>query len=179
MTTSPFHVLLIGRSLALRRITVCVSGIVLRRDVTKVSHDIHHLVVAQQADHSSPCLWRFLFQGDQKIHYVAWLRTPIQEVPDLNQGALTASPVMLRVDEPGPLKNGHEVVKVTVNVADGDYAFRFIRSVFCRSRPCHANQHKEEQGENTNTVMERDEERSAQHFSACCIRALRILRENH
>src|SRR5882724_10338397 len=150
MTTAPFHVPLIGRFLALRRIAVCVSGIVLRRDITKVSHDIHHLVVAQQADHSSPCLWRFLFQRDQKIHYVAWLRTSIQEVPDLNQGALTAGPVMLRVDEPGPLKNGHEVIKVTVNVADSDYAFRLIRSGFGGPRQCYASQHKkEEQGENT------------------------------
>jgi hypothetical protein len=49
---------------------------------------------------------------------------------------------MLRVDEPGPLKNGHEVVKVTVNVADGDYAFRFIRRSFGRSRPCKANRHQ-------------------------------------
>src|SRR5712664_1116818 len=103
MGTAPFHVLLIARSPTLLGIFVCETGIVLRSDVAKVSHEIHHLVVAKQAHYSSPCLWRFLFQGDQKIHYLAWLRAPIQEVPDLNQCSLIACPVMLRVDKPGPL----------------------------------------------------------------------------
>src|SRR6266481_5773441 len=179
MTTAPFHVLLIGRFLALRRIAVYVSGIVLRRDVTKVSHDIHHLVVAQQADHSSPCLWRFLFQGDQKIHYVAWLRTPIQEVPDLNQGSPTAGPVMLRVDEPSPLENDDKIIKVAMNVADGDYGLPLIRRGFGRSRPCQANQHQEQEGGNTRTVVVRNRERRAEHLPASCSRGLRILQESH
>src|SRR5258705_10867809 len=156
MTTSPFHILLISRFLALRRLAVCVGGIVLRCDIAKISHDIHHLVVAEQADHSPHCLWRFLFQGDQKIHYLAWLRASIQEITDLNQGSLIAGPVMLCINEPGPLKNGHEVIKVTVNVRDGDDAFRFICRSLGRSRPCYANQHKEEQAENANTAMVRE-----------------------
>src|ERR1700674_1710926 len=141
VTVAPFHVFLIGRSLALRRIAVCVSGVVLRRDIAKVSHDIHHLVIAQQADHSSPRLWRFFFQGDHKIHYLAWLRAPIQEVPDLNQSSLTAGPVVLRVDEPSPLENDDEIIKVAMNVADGDYGLPLIRRGFGRSRPCQASQY--------------------------------------
>jgi hypothetical protein len=37
---------------------------------------------------------------------------------------------MLSVDEPGPLKYGHKVIKVTMNVANRDYVFRFVRRGF-------------------------------------------------
>ena len=154
MTIAPFHVFLIGRFLALRRIAVGVSGVVLRRDIAKISHDIHHLVVAQQADHSSPRFRRFLFQGDHKIHYLAWLRAPIQEVSDLNQGSLTAAPVVLPVDDRGPLENDDKIIKVAMNVADGHYGLPLIGRSFGRSRrPSQANQHQEQEGGNTSTVV--------------------------
>jgi hypothetical protein len=34
---------------------------------------------------------------------------------------------MLRVDEPGLLENGDKVIKVAVNVTDGDYGLPLIR----------------------------------------------------
>ncbi len=179
MTIAPFHVLLIRGFLAVSGIAVRISRVVLRRDIAKISHDIHHLVVAQQADHSSPCLWRFLFQGDYKIHYLARLRAPIQEVPDLNQGSLIAGPVMLDVDESGPLKNAHKVIKIAMNIADGDYVFRFIRRGFGRSRPCQAYQHQEQEGGDTSTAMVRSREGRAEHFPASSSRGLRILQESH
>jgi hypothetical protein len=85
---------------------------------------------------------------------------------------------MLGVDESGPLKNAHEVIKIAMNVTDGDYVFRFIRRGFGRSRPCQANQHQEQEGGDTSTVTV-SRERRAEHFPASCSRGLRILQESH
>src|SRR5947209_16614557 len=47
VTTAPFDVLLIGGFPAPLGIAVCKTGIVLRSDVAKVSHDIHHLEIGR------------------------------------------------------------------------------------------------------------------------------------
>jgi hypothetical protein len=86
---------------------------------------------------------------------------------------------MLSVDEPGPLKNANKVIKVTMNVANRDYGFRFVRRGFGRSRPGQANQHQEQEGGNASTAMVGSRERRAEHFPASCSRGLRTLQENH
>src|SRR5438105_11456832 len=60
MTVTPLHIILIGRLLPLLRIAICKTGVVHRRDVAKVAHDIHHFVIAKQAHDSPAGLWRFL-----------------------------------------------------------------------------------------------------------------------
>src|ERR1700730_3104894 len=103
----------------------------------------------------------------------------MQEVRGLIPASLFAGPVMVGVDEPGLVKNGHKVVKVTMNVANRDYVFRFVRRGFGRSRPGQANQHQEQEGGNTSTAMVGSRDRRVEHFPASCSRGLRTLQENH
>jgi hypothetical protein len=86
---------------------------------------------------------------------------------------------MLRVDEPGPLENDDKVIKVAMNVADGDYGFPLIRWGFGKPCPSHAYKYQEQEGENTSTVMVRSRERRAEHCPVSCSRGLRILQESH
>jgi hypothetical protein len=58
----------------------------------------------------------------------------------LNQGILAAGPVMLRVNETGPLENDDKVVKIAMNVANGDYGIPLIRWGFARPCPSRAYQ---------------------------------------
>ena len=55
-----------------------------------------------------------------QVHHLAWLWTPVNQVPHLNKNGLTARPAILFVDKANPLQNGDEVIEVTVDVADGD-----------------------------------------------------------
>jgi hypothetical protein len=72
---------------------------------------------------------------------------------------------MLRVDEPGALENGDKVIKVAVNVTDGDYGLPLIRWGFGRFRPCQDDQHQEQEGGNTSALAGRNTDRRADHFS--------------
>jgi len=65
-------------------------------------------------------LSRFFLECHHQVHDLARLGAAIQEVPDLDERCLTAFPVVLLVNEPYALKNGDEVVKITVNISDGD-----------------------------------------------------------
>jgi hypothetical protein len=87
--------------------------------------------------------------------------------------------VMLRVDEPSPLETDDEIIKIAMNVADGDYRLLLIRGGFARSRPCQANQHQQQEDGNTGTVVVRSRERRGEHLPASCSRGLRILQESH
>jgi hypothetical protein len=83
---------------------------------------------------------------------------------------------MLRVDEPGPLENDDKVIKVAMNVADGDYGLPLIRRGFGRPCPSHAYQYQEQEGGNTSAVVAGNSDRWADHFPASCSRALPNLR---
>jgi hypothetical protein len=71
---------------------------------------------------------------------------------------------MLRVDEPGPLENDDEVIKVAMNVADGDYGLPLIRWGFGRPCPSQAYQYQEQEAGNTSAVVGRNTDRRSDHF---------------
>ena len=77
-------------------------------------------MIAQQAHHPATGLARFFLQRHHQVHDLARLGAAIQEVAGLDERCLTAGPVVLFVDETDALKNGDEVVKITVNISDGD-----------------------------------------------------------
>src|SRR5246127_3455441 len=98
MTVTPLHIILIGRLLPLLRIAIRKTSVVHRRDVAKVTHDIHHFVIAKQAYYAPAGLWSFLFERHHQIHHIAGFRATIQEVPDLDESSLAPGPVMLIID---------------------------------------------------------------------------------
>src|SRR2546429_9736531 len=98
MSMTTLHIILIGSLLPLLRIAICKTGVVHRRDVAKVAHDIHHFVIAEQAHDSPAGLWRFLFERHHQIHHIAGFRATIQEVPDLDESSLAPGPVMLVIE---------------------------------------------------------------------------------
>src|SRR6266446_4673140 len=55
MAAPPFHILVIRSSLPLLGIAVGKTGVVPGSDVTQVPHDIHHLVVTEQAYYPAAC----------------------------------------------------------------------------------------------------------------------------
>jgi hypothetical protein len=77
-------------------------------------------VIAQQAYYPAASLSRFFLECHHQVHDLARLGAAIHEVPDLDEGCLTVFPVVLLVYETYVLKNGDEVVKITVNISDGD-----------------------------------------------------------
>ena len=92
-------------------------------------------MIAQQAHDPAAGLCRFFLQRHHQVHDLARLGAAIQEVPGLDERCLTAGPVVLLVDQTGALENGDKVVKVTMNIADGDYGFRRLGEVLLWSGP--------------------------------------------
>src|SRR6185369_6700412 len=76
----PLHIVLVGGFLAPLRIRVGETGIVHWRDITKIAHDVHYFVVAEQANDTAPSERCFFFQGDKQVHSFTWLRAPVQYV---------------------------------------------------------------------------------------------------
>src|SRR4029077_15755198 len=135
VTAPPFHILVIPCFLSLFGFAVRETGIVCGSDVTQVAHDIHHLVVTQQAYYPAACLWRFFFQRHHQVHYVAWLWAAIQEIPDLDERCFAACPMVLLVYKTGAQQNGNEVVKGIVYIGDGDHGFPRFSWSLCWPRP--------------------------------------------
>src|SRR6266851_1565269 len=134
VTTPPFQILFIRSLLSLFGFAVGKTGIVRGSDVSQVAHDIHHLVVTEQAYYPAACLWRFFFQRHHQVHDLARLGAAIQEIPDLDERCLTACPMVLLVYKTGAQQNGNEVVKGIVYIGDGHYGFRRFRWRLCSSR---------------------------------------------
>src|SRR6267378_1443943 len=135
MTTPPFHILVVRSFLPLLGIAVGKTCIIQESNVTQVAHDIHYFVVTEQAHDPAACLCRFFLEGHHQVHDLARLGAAIQEVPDLDERCLTACPMVLFVYKPCAPENGDEVVKVIVDIGDGDYRFTRLRWSLCRSRP--------------------------------------------
>jgi tetrahydromethanopterin S-methyltransferase subunit A len=72
-------------------------------------------------------LSRFFFERHHQVHDFARLGAAIQEIADLDEGCLSACPMVLLVYKTGALENGDEVVKVTVDIPNGDHGFRRLR----------------------------------------------------
>jgi hypothetical protein len=71
---------------------------------------------------------------------------------------------MLRIDESDPLENDDKVIKVAMNVADGDYGLPLIRWGFGRPGPSHAYQYQEQEGGKTSAVAGRNTDRRSDHL---------------
>ena len=78
VAAGPFHILFIRRLLPLRRIAVSKTGEVHGRDVTQVAHDIHHLVIAEQADNPAASGVCFFLECHHQVQDLAWLDTAIE-----------------------------------------------------------------------------------------------------
>ncbi len=52
--------------------------------------------------------------------------------------------MILGIDKSGVAKNGHEVVEVIVDIADGDHRVRRFHRSLCRSRPRWDRGHQEQ-----------------------------------
>src|ERR1700683_2189643 len=135
VTTLPFHILVISSFLPLFGIAVGKTGIIRGNDVTQVTHDIHHLVVTEQAYYSTACWSRFFFEGHHQVHDFARLGAALEEIADLDEGCLTARPMVLLVYETGTPENGDEVVKVAVDIPNGDHGFARLRWSLRWSQP--------------------------------------------
>src|SRR6185369_17514652 len=137
---------------------------------TQVTHDIHHLVIAEQAHHPAPGPARFALQRHQQVHDLSRLGAAIQDVPNLHQRGLTACPVVLLVYETDMLQDGDEVIKITVNISDGDQGLRRLYRSFLRFRPRQPDRQKYHEERNA-SAAEINPER-ADHLSASYSRAL-------
>jgi hypothetical protein len=71
---------------------------------------------------------------------------------------------MLRIDESDPLENDGKVIKVAMNVADGDYGLPLIRWGLGRPSPGQAYQYDEQEGGNTIAAVGRNTDRRSDHF---------------
>src|SRR6266850_436889 len=152
MATLPFHILVIRSFLPLFGFAVGKTCIVLGSDVAQVAHDIHYFVVTEQAHDPAACLYRFLLERHHQVHDLARLGAAIQEVPDLDERCLTACPMVLLVGKTGTPENAHEVVKVIVDIGDGDYGFRRFRWSLCWLRPRQHHRHQDQEDGNTSAV---------------------------
>jgi hypothetical protein len=71
---------------------------------------------------------------------------------------------MLRVDETGPLENDDKVIKVAMNVADGNNGLPLIRWGFGGPCPSRAYQKQEQEGGNTSALVGRNTNRRSDHL---------------
>ena len=85
-------------------------------------------MVAHKAHHAPACLGCFLLQCHEQVQHLAWFRAAIQKISDLNQGGFAPCPMVGCVYKAFVLEYGDEIVEITVHIADGDNAFREIRS---------------------------------------------------
>ena len=64
--------------------------------------------------------------------------------------------MMLGINQPGPLEDGGKVVKIAVDISDGNHCLGLRFGSFCRPRPRPAHYHQEQKEEeedgNTTTV---------------------------
>src|SRR6266403_3132539 len=88
-------------------------------DVAKVTHEIHHFVVAQQAHDLAASVRRLLIERNHQVQNFARLWSAIYEISKLNEGGFAARPMALLIDELYSLQNGAEVVEVSVDIPDG------------------------------------------------------------
>src|SRR6267143_667246 len=163
MTSPPFHVLVIRSFLPLLRIAVGKAGIVHGSDVTQVAHDIHHFVVTQEAYDPPACWCRFFLECHHQVHDLARLGAAIQQVADLDERGPAACPLALLVYKTDVLENGDEVVKVIVDIADGDYGFRRPHWSLCWSRPSYHRRYQHHENRDTSAAS-RYTDRRADHF---------------
>src|SRR5271167_1693711 len=85
--------------------------------------------------------------------------------------------MVLLVDQTGALENGDEVVKVTVDIGNGNHGFGWLRRSLRWSRPRQSGRHQEQEDGNTSAVG-RYTDRRADHFPASYRQALPDLSEN-
>src|SRR6185369_12476669 len=109
-------------------------------------------------------------QRHQQVHDLSRLGAAIQDVPNLHQRGLTACPVVLLVYETDMLQDGDEVIKITVNISDGDQGLRRLYRSFLRFRPRQPDRQKYHEKRNA-SAAEINPER-ADHLSASYSRAL-------
>ena len=76
-------------------------------------------MVTQQNDDLSVTFGRLLFQCHQQIHDLAIFGSTIKHVPRLHQGCIPTRPMVLVVNDLQFLKNRHQGIEVTMNVAHG------------------------------------------------------------
>jgi hypothetical protein len=119
MILTPGHVFLKSICLAFFGLAIHKTCVIPCRDVPKVTHEIHHFVVAQQAHDLAASLRRLVIERYHQIQNFARLWSAIYEISKLNEGGFAARPVVLLVDELYSLQNGAEVVEVSVDIPDG------------------------------------------------------------
>src|ERR1700682_1017040 len=119
MILTPGHVFLKSICLSLFGLAIHETGVIPYRDVPKVTHEIHHFVVAQQAHDSAASLRRLLIERYHQVQNFARLWSAIYEISKWNERGFAARPVALLVDEFYSLQNDAEVVEVSVDIRDG------------------------------------------------------------
>src|SRR5579863_2504449 len=118
MILAPGQVLLKSAGAAFFGVIIGKTLEISDRDVAKVAHQIHHFVVAQQADDLAAGFLRLLIEGHHQVQYFARLWSAIDQISKLNQGGFAAGPAALLVNQVNSLQNGGEVVEVSMNIAD-------------------------------------------------------------
>src|SRR6266403_953169 len=119
MILTPGHVFLKSICLAFFGLAIHKTCVIPCSDVPKVTHEIHHFVVAQQAHDLAAGLRRLLIKRYHQVQNFARLWSAIYENSKLNEGGFAARPVALLVYELYSLQNGAEVVAVAVDIPDG------------------------------------------------------------
>ena len=133
MSLAPLEVLLKSRLSTIFGLAIREACVIARANVAKVTHEIHHLVVAQERDDAAASLRRLLIERQHQVQNLARLWSAIDEIAKLKKSGIAAGPVALLVDEPYALQNGAEVVEISVDIADGDEQWCRVRRRGCRA----------------------------------------------
>src|SRR5215813_11398711 len=120
MGLAPFHVFLKGGLAPFLGGAIIEAGEVSRGDVAKVTHEIHHLVVAHHSEDAAPGSGRLFVQREHQVQDLAWLWSAVEEVTQLHESCISAGPASLVIDELNSLQNSGEILEVAVDVSDGN-----------------------------------------------------------
>ena len=116
--TEPLPVDPLGSDCGTEFLPVAEGLYLTRVQVAPVAPQDHLLVVSNKAVHVAACVSRLGFQFHQEIHGLARVRSPVEEVPGLDEMGPSADPLVVLVDDLRCKESPQELVVVAVDVAD-------------------------------------------------------------